>query len=930
MNEPGPVGRGEELRSARARLSVGASVLFSGPAGIGKSTLLAALARELAADGTVLRCAPAESDRKLPFVCLIDLLAEVSDDLVDALPPPLRTALDAALLRGEHPTSDQSRLGVRLAVLQVLQLLFDAGPVTLVVDDVQWVDRPSAEVLAFVTRRLAGERLRVLAAERVPDGEQPMHRQLCPPDTVELPVPPLTPREVARLLLRDTGVLLPHGSVVQIHQLADGNPFYALELGRAALRSGVPDSPGRPLPVPRRLRALLLDRLGELSERAQATLLLASAATRPSLTLLRAAGHPHATADLVAAEDCYLAHADDDGIVRFRHPLIRAAIYAEAPSHLRVDAHARLADVVGEPVERARHLALAKPHEDESVAETLMSAAASARRRGAPVIAAELAAMAAERTPWDSQQIRAERRLAAAEHACDAGLRVEARAAADSVLADARSPRLRVRARLVLLRNAGQALHGLGSLIDDGLADADGDPGLEAPLRLWLASRALLGGDTAQAADQAARSAELAVLAGDSAMAVRALIRLAHLQSLCGDTDARSTLAQAVRLAGGEPPVDLWELDRQQAIIELHDDHLDQAELRLLSLLRKVEETAAVEDTVAIMVTLAEVQTRSGQCRRALETARRAMGLFSEAGVSCPPALFAAALAEANGGNVEAATELAERGARESDADGDQLYLMRNLAVLGQLQLITGDAAAAVETLCRVGEIGRRMDLRDPVVVRWHADLAEALVATGALEDARELIERAAKQAVEHDRMAVLANLDRAAALLDVASGRPNDGVAQLRSVAERQSGLDRARTLISLAGVERRCRRRAAARSTLVEAYDICSALGAAPWAERVRDELDRTGAQVRAEHPAAALTVAEQRVADLVRAGSTNREVAAVLFISVKTVEATLSRIYRKVGVRSRTELVRAMDVPMVPASRAPKPEPLRIQAG
>jgi DNA-binding CsgD family transcriptional regulator len=931
MNEPGPVGRGELLRSARDLLA-GGSVLFCGPAGIGKSTLLGVLADELAAHGgTVLRCAPAESDRRLPFVCLIDLLADVSDDVLTTLPAPLRAALDAALLRGEHPTSDQSRLGVRLAVLQVLQLLSDrslsrGGPILLVIDDLQWVDRPSAEVLAFVARRLTGDRLRVLAAERVPDGEQPLHRSLCPPDVTELPVPPLTPRDVARLLLRDNGVLLPHGSVLQIHQLADGNPFYALELGRAALRSGVPESPGRPLPVPRRLRALLLDRLGELSERAQATLLLASAATRPSLTLLRAAGHPEAAADLVAAEHCDLAVADDDGIVRFRHPLIRAAIYAEVPSHRRIDAHARLADVVTEPVERARHLALAKPHEDESVAATLMAAAASARRRGAPVTAAELAAMAADRTPWDSQQIRAERRLVAAEHACDAGLRTEARTAAESVLADARSPRLRVRARLVLLRNAGQALHDLGPLIDDGLADAAGDPGLEAPLRMWLAGRALLGGDTVEAAVQAARSAELATTAGDAATAVRALTRLAHLQSLRGDPAARETVARAIEIVEHDPHAESWELERHQAVVELNDDDHPRAERRLLSLLRKVEETAAVEDTVAIMVTLAEVQSRAGQCRRAVETARRAMTLFSEAGVSCPPALYVAALAEANGGSAEAAAEYAERGARESAAVGDQLYLMRNLAVLGQVQLTTGDAPAAVETLCRVGEIGRRMDIRDPAVVRWQADLAEALVATGALEDARELIDQTSKQALDFGRHTVLANLERSAALLAVASGLPSDGVARLRDIADGQVGLDRARTLVALAGVERRCRRRAAARAALSEAYEICAAISATPWADRVRDELDRAGAQSRADHTVA-LTVAEQRVAELVRAGSTNREVAAVLFISVKTVEATLSRIYRKVGVRSRTELVRAMDVP-VPAARQPEPE-LRSQA-
>ncbi|AHH95175.1 ATP-binding protein [Kutzneria albida] len=935
MNELGPVGRGDLLRSARAQLLAGGSVLFGGPAGIGKSTLLSTLAAELAEGGcAVLRCAPDESDSQLPFVCLIDLLAEVGDAALAALPAPLRTALDAALLRGEHPSSDQSRLGVRMAVLQVLQRLSAANPVVLVIDDVQWVDPPSAEVLAFVARRTAGTSVRVLAAERVPEREQPANRHLCPPEVTELAVPPLSPRDVARLLLRDTGRLLPHSLVARVHEVADGNPFYALELGRAVLRAGAPESPGSPLPVPRRLRALLLDRLGELSPQAQATLLLASVATRPSLTLLRAAGHPDAARDLAAADRCGLARTGDDGIVRFRHPLIRAAIYAEVPAHQRVEAHARLAEVVGEPVEQARHLALAKPHEDEPVASTLMSAAASARRRGAPVTAAELASMAADRTPWDDQEVRAERRLAAAEHACDAGLRVEARTAAESVLADARSPRLRVRARLVLLRNAGQALDVLSPLIEDGVADAAGDPALEAPMRMWAAGRALLIGRTAEAVEQSRISARLADAAGDPVTAVRALTRLAHLLTFTGDPEARPTLARALELAEANPAARLWEPARLQAIVELYADRYTQATQRLIPLLRKVEESAAVEDAVAVMVTLAEAQARAGQCRGGLETARRAIQLFSEAGVSCAPALFAAALAEATGGSVESATALARRGARESEADGDKLFLMRNLAVLGQILLSTGDAPGAVRALSQVADLGAAMDIRDPAVVRWHADLAEALVSTGDTERAAALIDSARERAREFGRASVLANLDRARALLAVALGEQHEGAAALRAIADRQRALpvplDRARTLIALAGVERRCRRRAAARSALIEAYEVCAAIEAVPWAERVRDELDRTGVQVRAEQAPAELTLAEQRVAELVRAGSTNREVAAALFISVKTVEATLSRIYRKFGVRSRTELVRAMEVLPEPAIGEPERVALRSQAG
>ncbi|MDV9175086.1 ATP-binding protein, partial [Streptomyces sp. W16] len=214
---PRPHRRGAEVRSltghreligtARTELTDRQGVLLHGPAGIGKSVLVAALVASSGAhvqpSGTVLHCSPAEEDARLPFAGLVDLFAGVPESCLEALAPELQWALRAALLRGEVPAGDRGRLAVRVAVLEVLRTLAAGGPVLLVLDGLQWLDEPTVEVLAFAVRRVEGLDVRVVAAERVADGEQPERPRCCPPGTVELPVPPLTDDEVAQLLPTD-------------------------------------------------------------------------------------------------------------------------------------------------------------------------------------------------------------------------------------------------------------------------------------------------------------------------------------------------------------------------------------------------------------------------------------------------------------------------------------------------------------------------------------------------------------------------------------------------------------------------------------------------------------------------------------------------------------------------------------------------------
>ncbi|MFK0152039.1 AAA family ATPase, partial [Streptomyces sp. NPDC090493] len=537
-------GRRALLDAARVQVAARPGLLLHGPAGIGKSALVAALAADPAA-GTVLHCAPAEADARLPFAGLVDLFARVPESRLDHLPPEPRAALRSALLRGGAPADGRGLLAVRVAVLDALRALAAEGPVLLVVDGLQWLDEPTAEVLAHVVRRLDAPGIRMLAAERAPDGGRPERLRCCPPGTVELPVPPLTDDETARLVRTDLGADLPPALLRAVQRTAAGNPYYARELARAARHAPAPAGSGALPPVPAGLRALLLARARALPEPVRRALLVASAATRPSLTLLRAAGFPDPAADLAEAERLGIATADADGAVRFRHPVLRAAVHADASAQGRRQAHALLARAVPEPVERARHLALAHPYEDEDTARTLMAAAGSARHDGASGTAFELAALAARRTPATHPAERAERLLAAAEYACDAGRTEEAGEAAGAVLAGSKSAAQRVRARLVLLQCAGQALEGAEDLIADGLRDAAGDPRAEARLHHWAAVRGLLCGELTQAAGHARQAAT----AGDTGTRIDALATLARVRSLAGDPiTADAALTEALTL----------------------------------------------------------------------------------------------------------------------------------------------------------------------------------------------------------------------------------------------------------------------------------------------------------------------------------------------------------------------------------------------
>ncbi|MBX9393950.1 AAA family ATPase [Streptomyces sp. TRM72054] len=912
------IGREEPFTAAREQLGRGGSVLLHGPAGIGKSTVLRALAADYAeAARTVLRCSATESESHLPFLALADLLGLVLDEVSDKLPAAQRTALESALTGRGESTLQRDGLALRLAVLSALRALAAEGPVLVVADDVQWLDSASSELLGFAARRLGDTPVKMLCAVRTDGQEYDRHLRTSPPDTLAVRLGPLSRAQVSALLDHRGYTGLPRSTVRDIHRTSGGNPLFALELGRALAENPTPPRPGEPLPVPTSLRALVLSRLEMLSAEARHTLLVASAGARPTLSLLHAAGRENAEAETARAAELGLLATEPEGpAVRFAHPLVSAALYAEAPAHQRRAAHAALSTAASDPIERARHLALATTGTDPEVAARLAGAAMLARDRGAPSVAASLGLLAARHAPADSVPGPDERRLQAAEDAITAGEVDLARDIAREVLTRATVPAERVRAWMVVIEAAGQALGEVDAVFPQALADAGDDPRLLALVHYQLAWRALVvEGDFAEGREEAAHAADLAARAGDRRTELLALAFQAQAETLMGHPDAPATIKRALK-EPQDPQVACHHNGAGSTRFRwlLMSDQLPEARNTVTALLREVRRRGMVESEVHFLRLLAETELRSGHCGRALDLARESLRLARDLGIGEVASAMLTSLAEASGGSVEQALALAQEAVEHAEEDGDQIYVSRALAALGYVQLVAGDAQGTVRSLRRVRELEHGLGVTDPARGRWHGDLAEALVRIGEFAEAQDVIDVTREQALRLGRESVLAVLDRAEALVRAAGGEHDAAVGQLTSVQDRLSklgyGLEEARAAFELARLRAR---RGSGPTSYDEAARLLRRCRALPWLRQVDVAVAAGAAPDRQAVPAAAPTALdglasmERQVAALVMEGATNREIAGRLFISVKTVEATLTRVYRKLGIRSRVDIVR-----------------------
>jgi DNA-binding CsgD family transcriptional regulator len=914
MTDDELVGRTGLVERARKQLETSGSVLLYGPTGIGKS----ALGRALVADRTragcrVLSAAPSQSEAGLPYVTLLDLLSNQLELAWQVLPDHLRQPLEVALLKASAPDTVRDELAVRLAVLHVLRRLAAAGPVLLVVDDIQWVDPSSLEVLTFCARRLT-EGVHMLATEQVTDGDLPAMAEACPEPLLQLEVPPLLEPDVLALLRNRLSSPLPVRTARRIHTASAGNPFMALELGRAVLRHPQGVSPNDPLPVSSRLKTLLGDRLSDLSPATHELLLHAASSPRPTTNqLAQSIGRP-INAALAEAESLGLIDISSERL-RFTHPLLREFVYAEATSAARRQAHAQLAAVVEEPVENARHRALATQEADADLAATIEEAAATAGGRGALGAAATLWRLAAERTPRDQPDDRARRLTRAADDAAAAGHLVESAEMARLAVQVATRPDVKVPALLLLVDAAWPERDHRIELLAEAFEAAVGDDLLEAKVRIIRSHSAYFDRRLDEAREDARVAEELARKCGDTEVLVDALSAANPVEiAVGGGVASDRLLAQAAELAMGLPLTKTVVHARQMgAMRELFLGRTEEAIAGIGALVDEVRAGGAIRWLAGILISATAIYERSGRGAEALAAGHECLQLMQDLGDEPEVGMVIASRAEWVGGTAAAARTLAEAALEAVRAVGNDEWTGPALASVGLVGVLTGDPQRAVEAFDAIADSGEAAMPFDPAVIPWHADYAEALVAAGRLDDAAALIAEIRERAETLDREVVRVGLARSEALLIAKQGDPAAALDLLEKTINTAGDhiypLDIARCELTRGRVARQARRRSVARTAFLDAIEQFESYGSPAWREVAETELARLDVPSRSRQPSE-LTDNELQIVAMVRDGSTNREIAAALYLSVKAVESQLTRLYRRFGVANRTQLLRTVD--------------------
>jgi DNA-binding CsgD family transcriptional regulator len=918
-----PFGRRTELalvsRVLDAVPSGPVALILGGEVGIGKSTLwLEALSEARARSYPVLSCRPNESEAKLSFAALSDLLDGVVDERLEGLPPPQRSALEVALLRAEAIGTPPDRLAISAGVHGILQSLAAAGPFVVAIDDAQWMDAPSARVLEFALRRLTDVPIGLIITVRSEELESlPLGLGRALPDDRlhRLLVGPFTQQETHDMLTSDLSTGIPRSVVARVHEAAAGNPFFALELGRALLRRGIEQEPGSALPVPSNLADLVRDRLSELSDPVRQVLLIISAASQPTVPLVaRSIGGQAAEDDIEAAFKAGVIE-QSGGRIRSAHPLLATVLYSESSGRERRDIHRRLAAAVADQEERALHLALAAHGPDEDVAAELEAAAARAHGRGAPDAAAQLSALARELTPPDRAAARIHRTSLAGQYAFEAADMDQAATLLEDAVRDAPAGRLRAEALLFLarVRYHSHDARAARVLAGQALEEAEEDPPLMTQIHLEIAAAAEASGDRAHAKTHARDALELAEGQGDEEVLAEALALVAFHDFVAGEGFPRSMIGRAIELEGvgsGLRPV------RSPTFLEacmlLWTDELDAARSTFEDLEKRCREGGDEGSLAVILFLLAQLECWAGNWSTAIEHADESYTITEWTGQQPyrSLALSAKALIEAHQGREEPARDAVEEGLELARTSGLVQASSFNLSALGFLELSLGNVNEAHRILGPLAEALLDGAPVEPGMLRFLPDAIETLVAVGMTDTARSLLEPTLARATSLGRSWAIAVCERGWGLVAASRGELSEALDAFDRALESHRLLEEpfelGRTLLAQGQTLRRMKKWRLARESLDRSLQVFEQLGARLWADKVRAELARVGG--RAPAPIS-LTPTEQEVADRVASGLTNRETAQALFISVSTVEANLRRIYGKLGVRSRTELSRRL---------------------
>lgn len=883
-------------------------VVIEGEAGIGKTTLWLHCVEEARRRWNVLAARPAEGEAPLPFAALGDLLEPLLEPEGEE---PLQGERDvlAQALYPARPFEPASRLAVSRAVVSLLRSAAARDPLLLAVDDVQWLDLRTAEVLEFAFRRLSESPVRILVARRA-EGEAPLPlglgRAQLPAGVDHLRIGPLTPDDVGDILRDQLGLRLSRPRLFELHGASGGNPFYALEIGRALVDAGAPGK-HEPLPVPDR-DSLLRRRLETLSDTARHSTLLAAASVQPTTKLVeRAAGGMEGIAEAVRAE----VLAVEGGRLRFAHPLLASAAYAAARPWERRDAHTHLARAAEDRLERAHHLGRSATAADESIAAELAEAAVEAAARGAPETAARLLERASELTPPEDDEARRGRLAAAVPHHVASGDPGHAGRLLESLVAS--MPPGPTRADLLRqLADVTDRVEEGVRIASQAVEEAEGNPAVGAQAYVILATLTSVSGDRALAAEHARTAAALAEQAGDELLIAVTTGDLCQRLMILGLPYPRADLERALELELGIPDDAFPAFQRpsfQLGIILGYTDSPNEARPLLAAELARLESAGNESWQIGVLLRIADVELRAGNWVEASRLARRCLSIAASGGTAQERTVASMihGLVQAHLGHLDDAVSAADGALALAQAGGDRQYEVRAQAVLGFVELSRGDPVAALEHLTPAGSELRLADVGELSIAHVAQNEIEALVAVGRLDEADEAIAFVEEKGRPTRRSWHEAVAARGRALVASARG---DAVAAREHLERALAAHERlpqpfelGRTLLAQGTIERRAKRRADARAALTQALELFDQLGAPLWAEKAAAEL----ARIPGRGPASGeLSETERQIAELVAAGLANKQIAAKLFVTVRTVEGNLTRIYAKLGVRSRTELV------------------------
>ena len=900
-----------------ARLGDGGLLVIRGEAGTGKSTLLA-FARERADGIQVLRAGGIAGESEIAFAGLLELLRPALGYL-EALPEARAEALRGAL--GLAPGVERDRFAIGAATLSLLAAAAEDSPVLVAVDDAQWLDTASLEALLFAVHRMASDPVAVILTER--DGES---SRLDTTGGAVLALGGLDQQSTTQLAESATGSMLAPGQADRLYRLTGGNPLAVLELDN---HDAVVEPLDAPIPISARLEAAFARRASQLTAAGRAFLLVVAADDSGETATVRNAAACLGLADggLEEVEAAGLIRVGD-GRIEFRHPLVRSAVYQSAAARERRAAHRAIADSLRGDWQAARsawHRAAATVEPDEAVAAELEAVAHEARSRTGYAAAARAHERAASLTP--ENESRARRELAAADAAWLAGRWRRAIELLDAAEERSADPLLRadaqmLRGRIAFFRGEMDGTHAL--LLDEAVRVAPLDGRRAAMLAGVALDCAFCATDhdtplaTAAVAVRLARSEAVALdaretpwlgaallLLGEQAEARRFVERLrAELDTATGTEDDLYTLV-AVAVAYG------WLCEFQLA-----------RDLATLALAR-AREQGALSVVAYACEALSGLHMAAGDLDAAVAAAGETQTIGRETGqanVERSGGWYLSDAASIRGEREECLFYLAQA---EACLPGPISWLGWNSSacLLGRLHLGLGELEAASTAL----EAGVDLDFPHSFgVCTAPFELAEAYVRLGRPAAATETLERVAPRVQQAWGFAALA---RCRGLLDEQFDAPFlesiDGFSSLSIPWEE------ARSRLCYGERLRRAGRRVEAREQLRAGLASFERMRAPAWSERARDELRAAGETLPVRPQAGtaeALTPQELRVALAVAAGASNRDVAAQLFLSVKTIEAHLHRVYRKLEIESRDQLARILapagpdpaDTPAPPSSR------------